>query len=88
MSPKLHGPFFFILFFLRPVFIHLFYRPNAVFYNPFFGFIPYVAGDQMFEHDTDSSNDCRQRIVCILAAFLVVFLVMDLTLGSVGWIRY
>ena len=27
-------------------------------------------------------------IVCILAAFLVVFLVMDLTLGSVGWIRY
>ena len=27
-------------------------------------------------------------IACVLTAFLVLFLVMDLTLGSVGWIRY
>lgn len=27
-------------------------------------------------------------IACVLTAFLVLFLIMDLTLGSVGWIRY
>lgn len=27
-------------------------------------------------------------VSCILAAFLVLFLIMDLALGSVGWIRY
>ena len=27
-------------------------------------------------------------IACILTAFLMVFLIMDLTLGNVGWIRY
>ena len=27
-------------------------------------------------------------IACILTAFLVLFLIMDLTLGSVGWIKY
>lgn len=27
-------------------------------------------------------------IVCILASFLMVFLIVDLSLGSAGWIRY
>ena len=27
-------------------------------------------------------------IACVLTAFLVLFLIMDLALGSVGWIRY
>ena len=27
-------------------------------------------------------------IACVLTAFLVLFLITDLTLGSVGWVRY